>query len=79
MFGIIFQLFMMIFFLFILGIFSVFSVKCPKGMFYDSSTNTCKNCAVGYISTSEGSLQCQACPANSSTLVEGSKTCTGNL
>jgi len=51
-------------------------VKCPKGMFYDSSTNTCKNCAVGYISTSEGSLQCQACPANSSTLVEGSKTCT---
>lgn len=53
-------------------------VKCPMGLYYDTSSKTCKPCQIGFISKQEGSLQCEACPANSSTLVEGSKTCTGN-
>lgn len=53
-----------------------FCVKCPMGLYYDTSSKTCKPCQIGFISKQEGSLQCEACPANSSTLVEGSKTCT---
>ena len=53
-------------------------VNCPRGYFYDSATSTCKKCAVGFISSAEGSLQCTKCPSGSSTLKEGSKTCTGN-
>lgn len=58
---------------------STLAVKCPRGMYYDVDSATCKNCPVGNISTEEGSLQCQPCPADSSTLEEGSKTCTGKL
>ena len=55
------------------------TVKCQKGMYYDVDTKTCKNCAIGFVSSQEGSLSCTKCPDNSSTLVEGSKTCTGNF
>ena len=58
---------------------NVFTVKCPKGMYYNITTKTCKNCATGYISSQEGSLECEACPEISSTLVEGSKKCTGKF
>jgi len=51
-------------------------VKCPKGLYYDTSSSTCKPCQIGHISTQEGSTQCVPCPTNSSTLVEGSETCT---
>ena len=54
-------------------------VKCPMGLFYDTPSKTCKPCPIGFISKQEGSLQCDACPTNSSTLVEGSKKCTGNI
>ena len=60
-------------------LFVYFTVKCPRGYFYDVASKTCKKCAVGSISKQEGSLQCESCPAKSSTLVEGSKVCTGNL
>ena len=53
-------------------------VKCPMGLYYDTPSKTCKPYPIGFISTQEGSLQCEACPANSSTPVKGSKTCTGN-
>lgn len=51
-------------------------VKCPRGYFYDTNTKTCEPCQIGYISKAEGSMQCEACPANSSTLEVGSKVCT---
>jgi len=53
-------------------------VKCPMGLYYDTPSKTCKPCQIGFVSKQEGSLQCDACPTNTSTLVEGSKTCTGN-
>ena len=55
------------------------AVKCPKGLYYDTSSSTCKPCQIGHISTQEGSTQCVPCPTNTSTLVEGSETCTGNV
>ena len=56
-----------------------YTVKCPRGYFYDTNTKTCEPCQIGYISKAEGSMQCEACPANSSTLEVGSKVCTGKL
>ena len=56
----------------------LFTVKCPIGTYYDVSISNCTNCPIGYFSTVEGALQCQPCPGNTSTLEEGSKTCTGN-
>ena len=58
---------------------NVFSVKCAKGMYYNITTKTCKNCATGYITSQEGSLECEACAEISSVLVEGSKMCTGKF
>ncbi|PFX17584.1 sushi, von Willebrand factor type A, EGF and pentraxin domain-containing protein 1-like [Stylophora pistillata] len=51
-------------------------VKCPRGYSYNSNDKTCEPCQIGYISTSEGSMQCHACLNNTSTLEVGSKYCT---
>ncbi|XP_058970157.2 uncharacterized protein [Pocillopora verrucosa] len=55
---------------------NVICLNCPPGSYGDSSTNTCKDCHLGYYQDEEGKPECQPCPKNYSTAITGAKNRT---
>ncbi|XP_033636703.1 sushi, von Willebrand factor type A, EGF and pentraxin domain-containing protein 1-like [Asterias rubens] len=54
-------------------------VGCPYGMFFDNSSKTCKECAIGEYQNEEAQYNCKMCPLRTSTITTGSKNHTDCL